>query len=104
MDNNKVAANEVIARVNEHNKHCQKVEEMWIAEYDSPTGVSQCVDTMREANYRTGIEYCCWMRHYGLDAVVDRCMGYVVPASEVDMDEEIDEGEKRYYTFEWVED
>lgn len=100
----KNAMNEVIKRTNDHNAHCKKVADMWAAEYDEEMGPNQCVETMRQANIEVGIEYCCWMRHYGLPAVVDMMLGYVLPEDEVDTEEEVEEGKKRYLVFEWVED
>ena len=85
--NTKTIQNDLITLVNNHNDVCAKTMAMWSEE-------NQCVETMRQGNVTTGIEFCCQMREVGLDAIVDMVSGEVLPREEVEEDD-------RYKTFEY---
>lgn len=61
-------------------------------------------EALRQKCLEHGIELCCDMRQNGFDVVVDTLSGWINFRNETDMEELRADGEKRYLTFEYVEE
>lgn len=97
--------NDIMNHLEEHYNRCYKVGcMMFDAKCGEPRSISmECCEAMRQDNVRTGIEWCCIAREAGIDVVVDMLWGYVIFKDEA-TDKIMENGKKRYMTFEYADD